>query len=128
MAHPAAEHAPDEPAAQPAPASHGIFSQQYSAEEGGMPTEIFCPSCREDIRGSYLPCFRCPNCSTLIFRDDRGIVISYEQTHTCPECGHTFGEMSTEASSEFRRFCRNLEQKTERVMLQLDRFVSQLLA
>ena len=133
MAQPGAEQHSPKPAPDPTAAasnqnSPGIFSQQYSADEGGMSTEIFCPSCGEEIRGSYLPCFRCPHCSTLIFRDERGIVISYEQTHTCPECGHTFGEMSEEAPTDFRRFCRNFEQKTEGVILQLERFVGRLLA
>lgn len=91
MAHSGAEQdspkpAPDPTVASSNPDSPDIFSQQYSAEEGGMPTEIFCPSCGEEISGSYLPCFRCPHCSTLMFRDERGIVITYEQMHTCPEC------------------------------------------
>ena len=105
----------------------GIFSQQYTPDEGGVPTEIFCPSCGDEICGSYLPLFRCPHCNILIFRDEDGHVTNYEQQHTCPQRGHTFGEMTDEAPTEFRRFCRDIEQKTEGVMIQLNRFVERLL-
>lgn len=122
------EAATDATTVEATPNSPGIFAQEYSAEEGGKPTEIYCPACGEEINGSYLPMFRCPHCAILIFRDENGNVTNHEQKHTCPECGHTFGEMSDEAPTEFRRMCRNLEQKTEGVMLQLDRFVTRLLA
>ena len=125
---PSPEPAVDATVATPTPNIRGVYAQQYSKEEGGMTTEIFCPACGEEICGSYLPLFRCPHCDIMIFRDDKGQVTNHEQKHTCPECGHTFGEMSDEAPTEFRRFCRTFEQKTEGVMIQLDRFVSRLLA
>lgn len=105
-----------------------VFAQKHSAEEGGMPTDIYCPACGEEISGSYLPMFRCPHCDVLIFRDDKGNVTNYEQKHTCPECGHIFGEMSDEASTEFRRMVRNFEQKTESAILGLDKIVSRIFA
>jgi predicted RNA-binding Zn-ribbon protein involved in translation (DUF1610 family) len=90
-----------------------VFVQEYSAEEGGITTDMYCPGCGEEIEGSFLPMFRCPHCDILIFRDDKGNVTNYEQKHTCPECGHSFGDMTDEAPTEFRRMVRNFEQKTE---------------
>ena len=105
-----------------------IFAQQYSAEDGGIPTDMYCPACGEEIEGSFLPMLRCPHCNILMFRDDKGNVTSYEQKHTCPECGHNFGDMTDEAPSDFRRACRNVEQKVEGVMLGLDRVVQRFLS
>ena len=105
-----------------------VFAQQYTAEEGGVPTNLYCPDCGEEIEGTFLTIFRCPHCDILIFRDDKGNVTNYEQKHTCPECGHTFGDMTDEAPTEFRRMVRNFEQKTEGVMLGFDKIISRILA
>ena len=105
-----------------------IFSQQYSASEGGISTDMFCPTCGDTISGTFLPIFRCPHCEILIWRDDKGHVTNYERKHTCPECGHTFNDMTDEAPTEFRRACRNLEQKAEGVFLGLDRIMNRILA
>jgi predicted RNA-binding Zn-ribbon protein involved in translation (DUF1610 family) len=104
------------------------MSQQYSSQEGGVPTDMYCPSCREEICGSYLPIFECPHCDVKIWRDDKGNVISYEQKHTCPECGHTFGAWTDDAPTDFCRTVRNFEQKAEGVFLGLDRIVNRMFA
>ena len=106
--------------------SGSIFARQYSASEGGMDTDLHCPGCGEQINGSYLPIFRCPFCDIQIWRNDRGIITNYEQKHTCPECGHTFGELTEEAPTEFKRMCRTFEQKTEGVFMELDRIVNRI--
>jgi predicted RNA-binding Zn-ribbon protein involved in translation (DUF1610 family) len=105
-----------------------FFAQQYSTEEGGIPTDMYCPACGEEIRGSHLPIFMCPHCENQIWRDDNGNVTNYEQKHTCPECGHTFGDMTDEAPTEFSRIVRNFEQKTESVFLGFDRIVNRIFA
>jgi predicted RNA-binding Zn-ribbon protein involved in translation (DUF1610 family) len=105
-----------------------VFAQQFTAEEGGVSTDIYCPSCGEEINGSYLPIFVCPSCEIQIWRDTNGNVTHFEQKHTCPECSHTFGDLTDEAPTEFRRACRNLEQKAEGVFLGLDRIVNRMFA
>jgi len=71
----------------------GVFTRQYSESQGGVATDLFCPSCGDTISGTYLPIFRCPHCEILIWRDDQGTVTHYEQRHTCPECCHAFNKM-----------------------------------
>lgn len=106
--------------------SSNVFSSQYSAGEGGMATDMYCPGCGEEIFGSFLSIFMCPHCQIQIWRDEEGNVTHFEQKHTCPECGHTFGDMTDEASTEFRKMCRNIEQKAEGVFLGLDRIVNRI--
>ncbi|MEI6207677.1 MAG: hypothetical protein WCP20_12915 [Desulfuromonadales bacterium] len=103
-----------------------MLAQQFSAADGGMVTDMYCPVCREEIFGTYLPIFECPHCEVKIWRDDKGNVTSYEQKHTCPECGHTFGTWTDDAPSEFCRTVRNFEQNAEGVFLGLDRMVNRL--
>lgn len=102
------------------------LAQQYSSDESGMPTDMYCPACGEEISGSYLTTFKCPHCDIHIWRDDKGNITNYEQKHTCPECGHTFSDMTDEAPTEFRRVIRNFEQKAEGVFLGLDRIVNRI--
>jgi predicted RNA-binding Zn-ribbon protein involved in translation (DUF1610 family) len=126
---PATEESADITGADSAsPPPSNIFAEQHSAIEGGIPTDLYCPACGEEISGSYLPMFRCPHCNILMFRDDKGHVTNHEQKHTCPECGHAFSDFTDDAPSDFRRACRNLEQKAEGVMLGLDRIVNRILA
>ncbi len=63
------------------------LSQQHPSSKGGMSTDMFCPSCREEICGFYLPTFRCPHCSSMIWRDEEGNVTNSEYHQACPECG-----------------------------------------
>jgi hypothetical protein len=56
-----------------------ILTKQYSPYDGGVPTEMECPDCEEEITGSYLPVFKCPHCDCQIWRDNNGDVIHYEQ-------------------------------------------------
>lgn len=105
-----------------------IVAQQFSVCEGGVPTDMYCPACREEIFGTYLPIFECPHCDVKIWRDDKGNVTSYEQKHTCPECGHSFGKWTDDPPSEFARTVRNFEQKAESAFLGLDRIVNRLFA
>lgn len=105
-----------------------FFAQQYSSSEGGMLTDMYCPGCGEEISGSYLPVFMCPHCEIQIWRDDKGNVTHHEQKHTCPECGHVFGDLTDEAPTEFRRMVRNFEQKAESAFMGLDRIVNRILA
>lgn len=121
---PRTEAAVDAEATSTSSTEPSIFAQQFSAAEGGMATDMYCPSCGEEISGSFLPVFRCPHCEILIFRDEKGNVTNYEQKHTCPECGNIFGDMTEEAPTEFRRICHSLEQNTESVFLGLDRAMS----
>jgi hypothetical protein len=38
------------------PSTHrSFFAQQYSSSEGGMPTDMCCPACGEEINGSHIP-------------------------------------------------------------------------
>lgn len=108
--------------------SSNILMQQVSEDEGGVPTDMYCPGCREEIHGSYLPIFFCPFCEIQIWRDDSGTVTNYEQKHTCPDCGHTFGELTDAAPNDFQRMVRSFEQKTESVFLGLDRIVNRIFA
>jgi predicted RNA-binding Zn-ribbon protein involved in translation (DUF1610 family) len=108
--------------------SPSFLSRQYSADAGGMDTCMCCPFCGKEIRGSYLPIFKCPHCEILIWRDEKGDVISYEQRHTCPECGYSFSTMSDESSTDFRRICHSFEQKTEGVLLRLERMFRETFA
>lgn len=32
-----------------------ILAQQFTADEGGVQTDMYCPACREEIFGTYLP-------------------------------------------------------------------------
>lgn len=105
-----------------------IFAQQFTPGEGGVPTDMYCPACREEIFGTYLPIFECPHCEVKIWRDDKGNVTSYEQKHTCPECGHIFGKWTDDPPSEFSRAVRDFEQKAECVFLGLDRIVNRIFA
>jgi len=106
--------------------SSNILMQQVSEDEGGVPTDMYCPGCREEIHGSYLPIFFCPYCEIQIWRDDSGTVTNYEQKHTCPDCGHTFGELTDDAPNDFQRMVRSFEQKTESAILGLDRVFSRI--
>jgi predicted RNA-binding Zn-ribbon protein involved in translation (DUF1610 family) len=106
----------------------GILAQQCTVADGGMATDMYCPACREEIFGTYLPIFECPHCAIKIWRDDKGNVTSYEQKHTCPECGHTFGAWSEDAPNDFCRVVRNFEQKAEGVFLGIDRMVNRIFA
>jgi predicted RNA-binding Zn-ribbon protein involved in translation (DUF1610 family) len=108
------------------PLHPNFFAQQYTAAEGGVPKDMYCPSCGEEISGFHLPIFMCPHCENQIWRDDKGNVTNYEQKHTCPECGHRFGEITDEASTEFRKVVRNFEQKAESAFLGLDRIVNRI--
>lgn len=115
------------PSNQASPAAPpGFFARQYPAEEGGMATAMYCPSCGGEIHGSYLPVFTCPHCEIFIFRDDRGAVTMYEQKQTCPECGHSFAVMIDEIPTEFRRVSRDLERVVEGAVLGLDRIAKEL--
>ena len=103
-----------------------FFAKQYSANECGIPTDIYCLACGEKIYGSFLPTFKCPHCEILICRDDSGNITNFEQRHTCPECGHRFSKMADKALTEFRRRCVNFEEKTEEVFLEFDRILNRL--
>lgn len=63
------DNQPEEPVREEAADSTGngastphsnIFAQQFTADDGGVPTDMYCPGCREEIHGSYLPIFFCP--------------------------------------------------------------------
>jgi len=59
---PASEEAADNSEESSVASSHSnILSQQFTADEGGVQTDMYCPACREEIFGTYLPIFECPS-------------------------------------------------------------------
>jgi len=55
---PAREETTDNSGESSATSSHSnILAQQYTANEGGVRTDMYCPACLEEIFGSYLPIF-----------------------------------------------------------------------
>lgn len=63
------------------------LAQQHTFSEGGIKTDLTCPSCREEVFGIYLPTFKCPHCEIMIWRDETGNITNYENQFACPECG-----------------------------------------
>ena len=103
-----------------------FMARQYTAAEGGVQTDMKCPECGTEIIGTYLPIFNCPHCDIQIWRDEKGNAINFEMIHTCPECNHSFNDTANDASSEFRKMCRTIEQQLEGVFNRLDHVVGHL--
>ena len=80
---PAGEESPDNTEKSTVTSLHSnILAQQFTADEGGVPTDMYCPACREEIFGTYLPIFECPHCEVKIWRDDK--VISQAMSKSIP--------------------------------------------